>query len=79
MTKVKVTKAELASLLRDRKDSYELQTMTQMLELMLEEMKCKLINCHPEVVGRYQGMAQAYADMINAIQRTPVNITAPKE
>lgn len=65
----KQDKADLVKVLRERRGYHEVETLIRLLELQVEEMKCKLMTCLPEEVARYQGMAQAYDRMLQDLTR----------
>lgn len=63
---------QLVQALQERKASFEVQHMLELLGLLLEETKDNLTTCAPGEVARMQGEAQTYDKLIRQITRNTV-------
>lgn len=65
----------LSKSLRERRATFEVMQVTEMLNVLLDDIKDRLLVAHSEDVGRLQGEGAAYAGLLRRITRDTPQMT----
>lgn len=69
----------LVRAIQDRRTSYEVQNVLELLKLLLEGVKTNLLTCSKEEFAKLQGEAQTYDKLVRMLTRQSMSPLTTKE